>query len=264
MTYIWRYLRLMANQQIHQKVFTALMRDIFFHKLRPGDKLPPERELSKVMDVDRTSLRVALKQLEAMQLLDIRPGDGIYVMDFLKHAGIDFLRMLFSQDYAPEDELAVDMFMIDEVWEWWIILFPEMIRLAVQRASSRDLKAMSDLMDSELSHINQRNELIELWLDQQDHIAAAVNNTVLMLLFNSSRPLRRNMLRIFLECVGQTDLEHFIVSKKSLFMEFLMNSGKNMDAGVEQYRAILTAQRQITRSKLIQNSVPSGTAQSQE
>jgi len=75
-----------------------------------------------------------------MELLDIRPGDGIYVKDFLKHAGIDFLRALFPQKDALEDGLAVDMFMIDEAWEWWIIFFPDMIKLAATRASSRDLK----------------------------------------------------------------------------------------------------------------------------
>ena len=56
----------MANKQAHQKVADALMRDIFFHKIEPGEKLPPERELSSSMSVDRTSLRVALKHLEAM------------------------------------------------------------------------------------------------------------------------------------------------------------------------------------------------------
>jgi GntR family transcriptional repressor for pyruvate dehydrogenase complex len=251
----------MANQQVHQKVSTALMRDIFFHKLKPGEKLLSERELSNHMNVDRTSLRVALKQLEAMELLDIRPGDGIYVKDFLKHAGIDFLRILFSENNISEDELAVDMFMIDEVWEWWIIMFPEMLNLAAQRASARDLKAMSDLMDSELNHINDKDEIIELWLDEQDLIAAAVNNMVLMLIFNSSRPLRRSMLRIYHECVNQADMEQFIKTKKSLLMDFLVNSDKNMVSDVEQYRAILIAQRQVARGKLIQNKASQELAQ---
>jgi DNA-binding FadR family transcriptional regulator len=254
----------MANQQIHQKVFTALMRDIFLHKLHPGEKLPSERELSNSMNVDRTSLRVALKQLESMELLDIRPGDGIYVKDFLKHAGIDFLRTLFSQNNPQENELAADMFVIDEVWEWWIIMFPEMLKLSAQRFSSRDLKAMSDLMDIELSSINDKDKLIELWLDEQDLVATSVNNMVLTLIFNSSRPLRRNMLRIYHECVGNADMEQFIINKKSLLMDFLMNSGKNMDEDVEQYKQILIAQRQIARSKLIQNKISSDTVQPQE
>ncbi|PIV19005.1 MAG: hypothetical protein COS42_00970, partial [Flavobacteriales bacterium CG03_land_8_20_14_0_80_35_15] len=202
----------MANKQAHQKVATALMRDIFFHKIKPGEKLPPERELSSSMNVDRTSLRVALKQLESMELLDIRPGDGIYVKDFLENAGIDFLRTLFSQSDVHQNEMAVDAFMIDEVWEWWIILFPEMIRLAGQRGSSRDFKNLSDSMDTEIKYKDQKDKLIEIWMDQQDIIAATVNNMVILLLFNSSRPLRRNMFRIFMDSVSQTDLEKFITS----------------------------------------------------
>lgn len=249
----------MANKQVHQKVSTALMRDIFLHKLKPGEKLQPERDLSDSMNVDRTSLRVALKQLEAMELLDIRPGDGIYVKDFLKHAGIDFLRVLFSQNNTNEDELAVDMFMLDEVWEWWVILFPEMLKLAGQRASSRDLKVLSDMMDSELDNLKDKEKLLDLWIEEQDIIAAAVNNTVLMLIFNSSRPLRRSMLRIYMECVNETDMEHFITSKKSLLMSFLMSTGEEMNLYVEQYRAILVAQRQVARSKLIKDNSSSGT-----
>jgi len=249
----------MASKQAHQKVATALMRDIFFHKIKPGEKLPPERELSNSMNVDRTSLRVALKQLEAMELLDIRPGDGIYVKDFLENAGIDFLRTLFSQNNTLQNEMAVDAFMIDEVWEWWIILFPEMIRLAGQRGSSRDFKKLSDSMDTEIKYKNQKDKLIEIWMDQQDIIAATVNNMVILLLFNSSRPLRRNMLRIFMDSVSKTDLEKFITSKKSLLMKFLMSSGKEMDIYVEQYRSMLLLQRQITRSKRIQETVSSDT-----
>lgn len=241
----------MANQQAHQKISTSLMRDIFFHKLKPGEKLPSERDLSDSLSVDRTSLRVALKQLESMGLLDIRPGDGIYVKDFLKHAGIDFLRTLFSRNEALEDELAADLFVIDEVWEWWIIMFPEMLKLAAQRASARDLKALSDLMDSELNNLDNRDALIELWLDEQDMIATAVNNMVLMLLFNSSRPLRRNMLRIYHDGINKKDMEQFIVNKKSLLMDFLMNADKTMLSDVEQYREILIAQRQVARSKLV-------------
>jgi GntR family transcriptional repressor for pyruvate dehydrogenase complex len=253
----------MANKQAHQKVSTAIMRDIFFHKLKPGEKLRPERELSDSMNVDRTSLRVALKQLEAMELLEIRRGDGIYVKDFLKHAGIDFLRVLFSDNNHSEDELAVDIFMLDEVWEWWITMFPEMLRLAAKRGSSRDFKELSDSMNKEIEYKNDKEKLIELWMDQQDIIAAAVNNMVMMLIFNSTRPLRRNILRIFLDSIPIEQAEQFITSKKSLMMEFLINSGGKLDYYVEKYRLLLTEQRQITRGKLIQNT-SSGTTQLKE
>ncbi|MBN1471863.1 MAG: FadR family transcriptional regulator [Syntrophaceae bacterium] len=250
----------MVNKQSHQKVSTVIMRDIFFHKLKPGEKLPPERELSETMNVDRTTLRIALKQLEAMQLLEIRRGDGIYVKDFVRHAGIDFLRVLFSDNNPSEDELAADMFMLDEVWEWWIIQFPEMIRLAAKRASARDLKELSDVMDKELECKNDREKLIELWIYEQDRIAEVVNNMVMILIFNSTKPLRINILRIFMNSIPLEQIEQFINAKKSLLMEFLTNTGENLDDYAQQYRLILMEQRQITRNKFIQ-SMSSGKAQ---
>jgi len=232
------------------------MRNIFFRKLKPGEKLPSERDLADSMNVDRTTLRVALKQLEAMQLLEIRRGDGIYVKDFLKHAGIDFLRVLFSDNNPLEDELAADMFMIDEVWEWWIIQFPEMIKLAAKRASTRDFKELSDSMDREMQYKNEKEKLIDLWMEQQDRIAEVVNNMVMILLFNSTRSLRRNILRIFLDSITPEQTEQFIKAKKGLMMEFLMNASEKLDYYVEQYRLILSEQRQLTRNNLIKNMSP--------
>jgi len=251
----------MVNKQAHQRVSLALMRDIFFHKLKTGEKLPSERDLSDSMNIDRTSLRVALKQLESMQLLEIRRGDGIYVKDFLKHAGIDFLRVLFSNANSLEDELATDMFLLDEFWEWWIIQFPEMIKLAAKRISSRELKEISDIMNEELEHRNDREKLIELWIYEQDRIAEVVNNMVMMLIFNSTRPLRINILRIFMNSISLEQIDQFINAKKSLVVEFLTKADKNLDLYVEQYRSILMEQRQITRNILIQKNYSTGTVQ---
>ncbi|MFZ1981654.1 MAG: GntR family transcriptional regulator, partial [Smithella sp.] len=251
----------MVNKQAHQRVSTTLMRDIFFRKLKPGEKLPPERELSDTMGIDRTSLRVALKQLEAMQLLEIRHGDGIYVKDFVKHAGIDFLRVLFSNSNSSGDEFNADMFMLDEFWEWWIIQFPEMIGLAAKRLSSRDLKELSDTMDKELEYKNDREKLIELWIYEQDRIAEVVNNMVMLLIFNSTKPLRIKILRIFMNSIPLEQIEQFIIAKKFLLMEFLTKADENPDYYVQQYRLILMEQRRITRSKLIQNTIPSYAAE---
>lgn len=85
----------MDGFQAHERVINILIRKIFSRELKPGDKLPPERQLAKDIHVDRASLRIALKNMELMNVLTIRHGDGIYVRDYMKGASIDFLRMLF-------------------------------------------------------------------------------------------------------------------------------------------------------------------------
>ncbi len=72
------------------------MKQIYTSSLKPGNKLPTEKQLIEDLGVDRSSLRVGLKQLESMGVLDIRQGDGMYVKDYLKNAGIDFLLGIVS------------------------------------------------------------------------------------------------------------------------------------------------------------------------
>ena len=47
--------------------------------LEPGQKLPGERLLSEKFGASRNSVRVALKLLDFMNLLEVRPGSGVYV-----------------------------------------------------------------------------------------------------------------------------------------------------------------------------------------
>ena len=48
-------------------------------KLRPGDRLPPERELSRQLGISRASLRTGLRFLSAIGVLTSRHGSGTYI-----------------------------------------------------------------------------------------------------------------------------------------------------------------------------------------
>jgi GntR family transcriptional repressor for pyruvate dehydrogenase complex len=50
-------------------------------RLRPGDRLPPERELAALLGASRPSLREALRSLRARGYVDIRHGSGVFVAD---------------------------------------------------------------------------------------------------------------------------------------------------------------------------------------
>lgn len=50
-------------------------------RLKPGDKLPAERELAERMSVSRPTIREAFKILSAMGFLDIRQGNGVFVAE---------------------------------------------------------------------------------------------------------------------------------------------------------------------------------------
>ena len=75
--------------------------------LRPGERLPAERELAERLAVSRPSLRDAIAQLQASGLLTAKPGAGVYVADVLGSAFSPALTELFARhDEAVFDYLS--------------------------------------------------------------------------------------------------------------------------------------------------------------
>lgn len=205
----------MEGFQAHERVMNILVRKIFSRELKPGDKLPSERQLAKDIHVDRASLRIALKHMESMNVLTIRQGDGIYVRDYMKGASIDFLRMLFLQTEQPDDEWLVDPYILDEIWEFWIFFLTEMLKLAAKRFTPRDIKTMMDIFDEELNNLKDRSRLIEMELQSQELVAEISNNIVVILITHTCRPLRKKMIEMFYSSLTNKDIKNHIETKKA-------------------------------------------------
>ncbi|MFO7559070.1 MAG: GntR family transcriptional regulator [Desulfobacterales bacterium] len=206
--------------QRHEKVVSHILNSIFTGKLEAGTKLPTEVKLSEELGVDRTSLRVALKQIESMQLLEIRQGDGIYVRDYLDNAGLDFLRILALSHEKENSHIEIDRYLFDELWEFWTAVLPEIIKMAAKKTSPRDIKILINMIAQEKDHIGDMDKIIHLELAQQDYLARATKNLIIILLFNSSRPLRRRMLEIIYNAITGDDLKKHIDYKILLLNEF--------------------------------------------
>jgi GntR family transcriptional regulator, transcriptional repressor for pyruvate dehydrogenase complex len=91
----------MPFEKVHsEKLASAVVRQIELlilrGILRPGERLPAERELADMMGVSRPSLREALSELQAAGLLVSRPGAGVFVAEVLGSAFSPALVRLFS------------------------------------------------------------------------------------------------------------------------------------------------------------------------
>src|SRR5438132_8006132 len=74
-------------------------------KLRPGDRLPPERELAKRLGISRASLRHGLRFLAAMGVLSSRHGSGTYIADGPPALDSEPLKLLAALHRFTPDEM---------------------------------------------------------------------------------------------------------------------------------------------------------------
>ena len=75
-----------------------LLLQIREQELRPGDKLPAERQLAAMMAVSRPVVREALRALALMGVVDIRQGDGTYVTSLEPRRLMAHLDIVFATD----------------------------------------------------------------------------------------------------------------------------------------------------------------------
>ncbi len=233
--------------QRYEEALSVLTRQIFSRQLKAGDKLPTEKQLSEELGIDKTSLRVALKQLESMQLLTIRQGDGMYVKNFMEEAGIDFLRTMFVLQKTENKDWLIDEYILDEIWEFWIAFFPEILRLAATRSSARDIKEALESLDVMVSCIDDREKVVEFNLKIQDLVCKVANNMVITLLLNSFHPLKRIMSEFFINSMDKKEIEEYIKMMRRLIRSVMTASDKDISNIAEQLRKDLTIYREKTR-----------------
>ena len=103
---------------------------------RPGDRLPAERDLAAQLGISRGSTREALRVLEAMGWLEIRPGDGTLVRD----------RRAKQEGVPAADLLAGLSVEVGDLWEVRKLLEPGAAYLAAERCDAAELAAIEAVL----------------------------------------------------------------------------------------------------------------------
>lgn len=155
------------------RVTDALRRSILGGEAAPDTLLPPERELAVALGVARPTLRAALAHLEAEGLVRARQGEGVRVLDPLRHGTVDLLRHLPLRPDVVSAALEVRR-----------ALAAEAVALASARASAADRAALRALADAQRATTDAA-----AWIDGDlaftRRLLEATGNVALVLLFNS-------------------------------------------------------------------------------
>lgn len=172
-----------APEKLSHAVVRQIERLILQGILRPGERLPAERELSERLGVSRPSLREAVSELQAAGLLTARPGAGIYVAEVLGSAFAPALIRLFGS----HDEAVFD----------YLDFRSDMEGLAAERAarlgSDTDLAVIAAIFAKMQAAHQKRNPEDEAALDAQFHMAIieASHNVIMLHMMRSMYDLLR-------------------------------------------------------------------------
>lgn len=140
--------------------------------LRPGERLPAERELAERLGVSRPSLRDALAELQSRGLLESRAGAGVFVADLLDSAFSESLVRLF----AEHDEALFD----------YISFRRDLEGMSAERAarfgSDTDLQIIDTLYRRMEAAHDKRNPSVEAQLDAEFHLSIVeASHNIIML-----------------------------------------------------------------------------------
>lgn len=83
-------------------------------ELRPGDRLPPEKEFAERLGLSRNSLREAVKALGVIRVLDVRRGDGTYVTSLEPHLLLEAIGFVADMH---DDHSLLELFAVRRMLE---------------------------------------------------------------------------------------------------------------------------------------------------
>lgn len=178
-----------VKRRAFEKICQNIRDELAAGKLRPGDKLPAERELAEQFGVGRSALREALRSLEIAGVIQLKKGvkGGAFVQ-----SGDPTSLTRVMQDLVHLGAIS-----LGDLTEARLLIQSGIVRLACERASAEDLEAIRRNIDAteEASrlgrHDERRNRIIEFYR----LLALATHNEILTLLVDAITAILLRFLR---------------------------------------------------------------------
>jgi len=185
-----------THVRLYESVIEQIMDLIKNNELKPGDKLPPERELAEKFSISRGSLREAFRVLESKGLIKSKPGGGRFIREVYKDKLTDTENIILSLEKSS----ILELLEAREIFE------TKIVELSAHRATDEDVKVIEEIFDrvSEEGRMEDRNTGDEekTELDTEFHLAIArashnfVFINIMRLHFDLLKDTRKKTLQI--------------------------------------------------------------------
>jgi len=168
--------KIVRSSRLYEQIVQQVEESIHKGAMKPGDQLPPERELAQQFGVSRTAVREAVKALREKGLVEAYPGRGTFITDGTSYSMRQSLDRMLRVGQAEGSGFLV------EVRE---ILEPEIAAMAATRADAQDLASMREQVGIMDQTRKDPDAFIEADLDFHLALAEAAANPIILSLIDS-------------------------------------------------------------------------------
>jgi len=221
--------------KVYEEVAAQLERRILDGVLRPGDKLPPERELAARFDVSRSAVREAIRSLELKGLVEPRPGEGTLV----RTPSIDSLLNPLVNLLGQKREV------VKELLEVRAMIEPPLAARAARNAGPEDIARLENILERHREKVARQEMAIEEDSEFHYTIAKASKNSVILKVVDMMMDIMRESRERSLQVDGRR--EKSLAGHRRIFNAI---KRREPEAAEEAMRQHLTEIEEILFEKL--------------
>jgi GntR family transcriptional repressor for pyruvate dehydrogenase complex len=156
------------TSKLSDEVYNQIVSLISRGKLKPGDKIPSERDLASDLGISRQSIREALHRAEVMGLIEVRQGEGSFILSSINKS----LKQPLTIILEKEVERIFEFLEIRKLIEGWCA------EKAAAEATGEDLKNMQDILAKMKKVASKDKQWEELDLKFHLSFAKATHNVI--------------------------------------------------------------------------------------
>lgn len=180
------------KNKVYEEVAQQIER-LILKKLRPGDKLPSERELAEMLKVSRSSIRDAIRGLELRGLVEPRQGAGTIV----RESAVEPLANPFANALKRRKE------MVSELLDFRKMLEPPLAARAATHASADEILEMEEILQRQEAKQSQGEPAVAEDAEFHYSVALASGNSVVLKVLDIIMDLLRDTRERSLQVEGR-------------------------------------------------------------
>lgn len=175
-----------------KEMFICQIRDMILSGHLPvGSKLPPERELSKQMQVSRAVINSGFAELEKQGFLDIYPRQGVFVADYGKNGNINTLNAIM--EYHGDTLGKSQIYSILEVRRALEHLATDSV---IKNAADEDILGLEGLLE-EVAVAKSIPETVSATFSFHHRLSVISGNSIMPLIYISFEPVVTQLWKRF-------------------------------------------------------------------